>query len=110
MRWLAVLFAAMVSVSSGGADRIAPRLPRTPHFPLTCAYYALGALAAWTLVVGILKLRRMHIDTLAGQRRTAELQREIAMRRLVEKTLKQAREDDAVRARDELHFHAGTMR
>jgi hypothetical protein len=61
------------------------------------------ALIGLVTVGGILKLRQMHIDSLVN-RRTSELQREIAVRREVEEALKQAR-DDAVRARDELHFH-----
>jgi diguanylate cyclase (GGDEF)-like protein len=103
LRSMAVALTAIAWVRSGRAESFTVDL-----IPMPQAYpsgaYAFYVLAGVALLAGVLKLRAMHINNLVNQR-TAELQHEIAMRKEAEDALKAAR-DEAMRARDELHFLA----
>jgi diguanylate cyclase (GGDEF)-like protein len=103
-RRLLVPLAIMGLVCSGCTEAFALILTAKPHVHRAYGLNALYILAGLTLLAGILKLRDMHINNLIN-RRTADLQREIALRKQVEEALRQAR-DEAVRARNELHFQA----
>lgn len=82
-----------------------------PHFYRTYWFYALCGLAALALAAAVLrvrlmrlKIRQQELSFLVAQR-TAELQSEILIRKQTEEDLEEAR-DEAIRARDELHFQA----
>jgi diguanylate cyclase (GGDEF)-like protein len=92
-------------------DGVAFNLVLKPHFYRTYWFYVLCGLAALALAAAVLrvrllrlKARQQELSFLVAQR-TAELQSEILIRKRTEKDLAEAR-DEAIRARDELHFQA----
>ncbi len=92
-------------------DGAAFNLVLKPHFYRTYWFYMLCSLSSLALAGAVLrvrllrlKFRQQELSVLVAQR-TAELQSEILIRKRTEKDLAEAR-DEAIRARDELHFQA----
>jgi diguanylate cyclase (GGDEF)-like protein len=92
-------------------DGVAFAFVLKPHFYRTYWFYALCGLAALLLAAAVLRVRLMRMQVRQQElsflvdRRTAELQTEILIRKRTEEELAEAR-DEAIRARDELHFQA----
>jgi len=92
-------------------DGVAFNFVLKPHFYRTYWFYALCGLAALALAAAVLRVRLMRLKvrqqelSLLVTQRTAELQSEILIRKRTEGDLEEAR-DEAIRARDELHFQA----
>lgn len=92
-------------------DGIAFKFVLKPHFYQTYWFYVLCGLAVLALAAAILRVRLMRLKvrqqelSLLVDQRTAELQSEILIRKRTEEELEEAR-DEAIRARDELHFQA----
>ena len=92
-------------------DGVAVTVVLKPHFYQTYWFYALCCLSGLALVLTILHLRLNHLKARQNElvfmveQRTADLQEEIRVRNRAEDELKQAR-DEALCARDELHFQA----
>jgi diguanylate cyclase (GGDEF)-like protein len=82
-----------------------------PHFYRTYWFYVLCGLAALGLAAAVLRVRLMRLKVRQQElrflvdQRTEELQSEIIIRKRTEEELEEAR-DEAIRARDELHFQA----
>jgi len=93
------------------SDAVAFSLVLKPHFYRTYWFYVLCSLIVLALGVAVLRVRLMRLKvrqqelSLLIDQRTAELQNEILMRKRTEEYLEEAR-DEAIRARDELHFQA----
>jgi diguanylate cyclase (GGDEF)-like protein len=87
------------------------KLVLKPHFYQTSWFYTLCILTGLALFVTLLQLRLRHLKVRQQElislvdQRTEELQCEILVRKQTEDELMQAR-DEAIRARDELHFQA----
>lgn len=92
-------------------DGVAFNFVLKPHFYRTYWFYVLCGLAVLALVAAVLRVRLMRLKvrqqelSLLVAQRTAELQSEILIRKRTEEELEEAR-DEAIRARDELHFQA----
>ncbi len=82
-----------------------------PHFYRTYWFYGLCGLVALALAATVSRARLKHMQVRQQElsflvaQRTTELQSEILIRKRTEEDLAQAR-DEAIRARDELHFQA----
>lgn len=92
-------------------DGVAFSFVLKPHFYRTYWFYVLCALAALAVAAAVLrvrllrlKVRQQELSLLVAQR-TAELESEILIRKQTEEYLAEAR-DEAIRARDKLHFQA----
>lgn len=96
---------------SWNSEAVAFNFVLKPHYYRTYWFYILCALAAVALAAAVmrvrllrLRVRQEELSFLVAQR-TAELQSEILIRKRTEEDLAGAR-DEAIRARDELHFQA----
>jgi diguanylate cyclase (GGDEF)-like protein len=92
-------------------DGVAFSFVLKPHFYRTYWFYVLCGLAALVLAAAVLRVRLMRLKVRQQElrflvdQRTEELQSEIIIRKRTEEELEEAR-DEAIRARDELHFQA----
>jgi diguanylate cyclase (GGDEF)-like protein len=92
-------------------DVVAFNFVLKPHFYRTYWFYVFCGLTALALAAAVLRVRLMRMQVRQEElsflvaQRTAELQNEIVIRKRTEENLEEAR-DDAIRARDELHFQA----
>jgi diguanylate cyclase (GGDEF)-like protein len=92
-------------------DGVAFNFILKPHFYRTYWFYLLCGLAALALAAAVLRVRLMRLKVRQQElsflvaQRTAELHSEILIRKRTEQALEEAR-DEAIRARDDLHFQA----